>query len=1288
MARAVRSEILQAINAGYLPRPADRTFRLGTKPPALTTSLAHPWRRSHPPGRRRQRSPFSTVSGPLWSWGARALSVHAHRAPRPVRPAPVSGPLARALAIADHTAGLRLLQDLLEQDPPRRVAGHIPGVSQVSQLLRDLAGRHSWSSLATLDHLLRAHYNAIYPHLDLRPVISHLVRSNAPPREVVDRFAAWSPGMLAGSPAKRRHALVRTATDLLGHVLRIENHFGPESYRLMTALSRHLAGDPAKAAAERQILTGAMRQILRTWARGSKVSVPPTNLTAAGVTAIFNHCYLYCGDVDPLTLYVCTHAAISPSRYGEVYSAIMGDPLLLAVPSYEHADVVNQLCGYLLALYIDPYSVRSLEDLHPRPVLQNLLLRFVELLLEVHVREMEIPVTTRTSTSSPAEGRRTTAAHLAALTNWVAPRIGELISSPSTTATPHLTEIIPSLDQLAVWLEDRAPTWSADKLVGLIQVISALQPAVQTTTPVDTLLPNLTRLLIRTNAPLPGRYYTLATGACLRHDRVDTALTIHAILSTTDAADHLETEALGTLAAALARCGRLAEAGRFCRQVGRPPVVAAVVEHIIRPLISSTGQSRSPLDDSTTTASVITEPSEVTLEHLCTFLAVLYPQSAAPPGLALTKALLASRGHTNLLREGYTLAVGGLLRLSHYTAARALHSFLVHRGVLPDIKLVNALLKALVTHSTWVEAYVAYRDFVDARHRPNAYTGTILMNGLARQPGTTQSLGNTAAPAILDRYRRPHLRPPPAFLAPTERPAPLRYQSTPPDAADSETMPTPATTNGASYRAYRHRRPTNLPAPLEAIGHILADLRAGGVQLNTAFLTALLQCLIALGQPLDQVRTIFDDMRAGSNAATTTHAAPNAVTYLVMMWGYARAGAYRETAALLGDLRTHRPHLADISHYGVLMYAYSRAQQIPALLETWRTVRRLFPTPNARVVNVLLFALVRQGRPQMALDFFAQLGRQSLEETREGSEGAQRGASQSRGMPAARHGDEDAPGAIAQCLRATRPATTTASTTTAEYGRNTEHMTSLLIRAHLLEGQLGPAWQLFCRVPCADPVAQAHVLESFLRYFISQGDIVASEKLFAAISADPVKMVYWLDYLRLIVLASRHGNYEFVARLYASMRRAYLHYFPRVTAASSARVQPRWPRLWQQTTVGQTMDEGAELDSNPLLVDARPESVAPLVTGGHSGGSSDRTIAPKVSRMDHFHITEEQQLLIAEGCCRADRASLALLAYHDYLGIPSPVPPLLGVEQGLHAAELTLSAAPSGSLNPNVSTIE
>ncbi|RKP36245.1 hypothetical protein BJ085DRAFT_33179 [Dimargaris cristalligena] len=428
------------------------------------------------------------------------------------------------------------------------------------------------------------------------------------------------------------------------------------------------------------------------------------------------------------------------------------------------------------------------------------------------------------------------------------------------------------------------------------------------------------------------------------------------------------------------------------------------------------------------------------------------------------------------------------------------------------------------------------------------------------------------------------------------------------------------------------------------------------------------------GEPLGGVRAIFDDMHHGP-------VQPNPVTYLVMMYGYARQAQPEPVAELLVQLQKVHPGQVTIAHYGVLMYAYSRANRVRGVLRVWDDIQARFRHPNAKVTNILLLALIRGGQPRLAIDVFQQLAHRIspsffASSSHPPSPSTAPIPSATSYFPLSVLSPPSSPASALASAPTLSPTSTPTLTTipsptstpppaspspsstphprTRASQRDEEHNASLLIRAHLLNNNLAEAWQMFGRIRCQDPTINSHILESFLRYFIKQSDLWSCERVFNTIDQSSVKSVYWVDYLQLITLAYENRHYILVARFYESMRQKYLNHFPPLLRSGEGSPLARhtlrnWPAFLHLVT-------GAKppIATPPLL---RGEPYRPICRVQDHQALAQPTMP---NRLDGLAIPAAQNERIALGCLKAERPSLALLAYHDYLQYPGvqPIPAL------------------------------
>ncbi|KAJ1993311.1 hypothetical protein H4R33_000720 [Dimargaris cristalligena] len=742
------------------------------------------------------------------------------------------------------------------------------------------------------------------------------------------------------------------------------------------------------------------------------------------------------------------------------------------------------------------------------------------------------------------------------------------------------------------------------------------------------------------------------------------------------------------IARGLIRSGRIVEAAHLCQTSRDVAAVEASIGAILRPMLSSTSPPNSallrppaaPTSDAVSPADTAHgNGHQKQLPTLLFFLDHLYPPKPAPvaptrPGgsgatdrLTLSRSLVSAEYAAPFYRSGYASAVTQLLRAQHLDASRVIHSFLLSRGVFPDHRVFYSLLKRLTEQSNLAPAYLCYRDYVDCYHRPSAQTVGLLIHALALK-GSNKSLSHTSIDTITQRYDPWHYAtlaflPPPPLYAPND-----------PRAVAIPPFPTHPPGHPDLYRAHLARQLPDLPPVTPLLNQLCQDLRTRRIPLTAALLTSLLQCLVYSGEPLGGVRAIFDDMHHGP-------VQPNPVTYLVMMYGYARQAQPEPVAELLVQLQKVHPGQVTIAHYGVLMYAYSRANRVRGVLRVWDDIQARFRHPNAKVTNILLLALIRGGQPRLAIDVFQQLAHRIspsffASSSHPPSPSTAPIPSATSYFPLSVLSPPSSPASALASAPTLSPTSTPTLTTitsptstpppaspspsstphprTRASQRDEEHNASLLIRAHLLNNNLAEAWQMFGRIRCQDPTINSHILESFLRYFIKQSDLWSCERVFNTIDQSSVKSVYWVDYLQLITLAYENRHYILVARFYESMRQKYLNHFPPLLRSGEGSPLARhtlrnWPAFLHLVT-------GAKppIATPPLL---RGEPYRPICRVQDHQALAQPTMP---NRLDGLAIPAAQNERIALGCLKAERPSLALLAYHDYLQYPGvqPIPAL------------------------------
>ncbi|KAJ1968110.1 hypothetical protein IWQ62_001446 [Dispira parvispora] len=701
-------------------------------------------------------------------------------------------------------------------------------------------------------------------------------------------------------------------------------------------------------------------------------------------------------------------------------------------------------------------------------------------------------------------------------------------------------------------------------------------------------------------------FYSKLMAACCQQRAKDQALVVYNLFRSRYNHQGL----LGTchLTQLLVSEGDVATLVRVCRENNSPFLLNHVIQQLATPLAAhmvNTGAPSSALSSSTTPS----DPSLVaSYRSLFSFLDQLFTQpasttrsSSTPVGPSLIQSLVTARWNKPLYRQGYASVITTLLKLQQWETARLVHIFLLSRGAFPDIRVFNQLLKQLVNNSLVEQAYACYRAFIECHHRPNTYSGCIILHGIAMR-GASKSFDNTSADVHLQRYSREH--------------SPRNTNAQVPPALPSDpSLP--------SWMNPNNNYVPPLPPAADVISQVCTDLKQSNVNLDTALLTSVLQCLLYTGEPVESVRLIFNDMLHSS-------AQPNAVTYLVMMWGYARVGRFTEVVDLLEQLKrsiplsagqddSRRPNLA---HYGVLMYAYSRAGELAKVLQVWSEVSQQFPRPNVQVFNIVLLALLRSGKHRMALSFFEQL---------HGPGTAQPSFSYSSGTSPL----------SSPLPLASEPSTPSGTTDSAMMS---PHTASLLIRAHLLNDDLGQAWHIFCQLQTHDPLVNSHILESFLRFFIKRKDLPACEKLFEAITQESVKPLYWIDYLALIRLAVKQRRYSLVAGYYHSLRVNYQYYFPRIDPRST--LQKRFPRLWRLLLDCQAVPEGEPCPKSRIMT---LKTDTPTAFANEPTPEAGTRAQGKPSIREKFYLPHALAKDIVIACLHANRPDLALLAHHDIL---------------------------------------
>ncbi|KAJ1648980.1 hypothetical protein IWQ61_009791 [Dispira simplex] len=1124
-------------------------------------------------------------------------------------------------------------------------------INQVLHRLARTGGKQT--ALVILDQVLQRDHPHIYYRLDLRPIMTHGLRSPEHVHNLVALYCRWQGLVYQTKPSCARAAeAVDTITlQILAHVLVHTSEFATLSDKILrsraTKLQRYSASRapesthtlpqadnaspvtriklhhpnsgptlPISHLINQRFFTIFLRHLFR-------MPLLPPRAQSAVVSLVANYHQRF-GPLDPLTLTMATYPLVHilDCLWATRVSIFLGSKLTKSDPHQVFTD--PQKFNQLLYVLADPYQkvLAELWDADPTFV-ENILFTLALILKSLTIRctftestgplfpPIE-PLTTeyvadsytlsfdtmrklldlQATSSDPIPGLTSslqTHSHVTTLDYFrtLASELCRADSSPSHQPFPNGNlewcglEAVLSTGQRGVCSPQKFP-----KLIRAFQTLARAGPTM-----------------------ISPSFYSKVMAACYQQRAKDHALVVYNIFRSRYGHQGL----LGSrhLVQLLITEGDVVTLVRVCRECNSPSLVDYTIQQLAATLATHLVDPGTPL--SALSSSSTTDDSSLAASYrfLFVFLDQLFIQPTSTPrssttsaGPSLIQSLVTARWHKPLYRQGYTSAIITLLKLRQWETARMVHVFLLSQGVFPDIRVFNQLLKQLVSNSLVEQAYACYRAFIECHHRPNTYSGCIILHGVAMR-GASKSFDNTSADVHLQRYNREQS----LGDANTEVPPVLHSDPSLPSWMNPTMIGVPP-----------------LPPAADVISQVCTDLKQNNVVLDTALLTSVLQCLLYTGEPVESVRLVFNDM-------FHSNAPPNAVTYLVMMWGYARLGRFTEVVDLLELLKRSAPssslpvgqdvpYRPNLAHYGVLMYAYSRAGELAKVLQVWSKVSQQFPRPNAQVFNIVLLALLRSGKHRMALSFFEQL---------HGSSTVQ---------PSFSYSSETSP------LKTPLPLTGEPSTPVGAIDPEmmSTHTASLLIRAHLLNDDLGEAWRIFCQLQTHDPLVNSHILESFLRFFIKRKDLAACEKLFEAITQESVKPLYWIDYLALIQLAVKQRRYGLVAEYYHSLRVKYQYYFPRLDPHNT--LQKRFPRLWRLLLDRQAVLEGEPHSRSRIMTFMT--DIPTSFTNEPTPEAGTRAQG-KPSVREKFYLPRALAKDIVTACLHANRLDLALLAHHDIL---------------------------------------